>query len=261
MFVRHSTLANHHLRLALVLLLALCLPAPAQGPELQPSGHINDFAGVLSGQAKSQLEMVAVEIKQKTGAEIAVAIVKSLEGDTVENFSNILAERWGVGDEEDRGALLLLAIEDRKMRIEIGYGLEPIIPDGRAGEIREHMRPHLEAGDYDMAVATGVVELGRIVAQDAGVTLTMLGRSQPARGGGRRRSRGFGIWPLLFFLPFLFMRRRRRGGWHGGALTTAWMLGSLGGGCGFGGGSGFSSGGFGGFGGGGFGGGGASGSW
>ena len=264
MLTQHSTPAKRQARLGLLLLLWLCLPTPAQGPELQPTGHINDFAGVLSGQAKSQLEMVAAEVKQKTGAEIAVAIVKSLEGDTVENFANILAERWGIGDKEDRGALLLLAIEDREMRIEVGYGLEPIIPDGRAGEIREHMRPHLQAGNYDMAIATGVVELGQIIAQDAGVTLTMLGRGQPSQSGrgSRRRSRGFGIWPMLFFLPFLFMRRRRRSGWYGGAMTTAWMLGSLGGGRGFGGGhSGFSSGGFGGFGGGGFGGGGASGSW
>lgn len=262
MLIQHSAPAKFRACLGLALLLCLCLPAAAQSPGLQPTGHINDFAGVLNGQVKSQLEAVAAEVKQKTGAEIAVAIVKSLEGDTVENFANILAERWGVGDEEDRGALLLLAIEDREMRIEVGYGLEPIIPDGRAGEIREHMRPHLQSGNYDMAVATGVVELGQIVAQDAGVTLTMLGRAQPAQGARRRRSRGFGIWPLLFFLPFLFMRRRRHGGWYGGAMTTAWMLGSLGGGRGFGGGgSGFSSGGFGGFGGGGFGGGGASGSW
>jgi uncharacterized protein len=264
MSIQQATPDKYFLRLGLVFLLALCLPLMAQGPELQPAGHINDFARVLSGQAKSQLEMVAAEVKQKAGAEIAVAIVKSLDGDTVENFANILAERWGVGDKEDRGALILLAIEDRKIRIEVGYGLEPIIPDGRAGEIRENMRPHLQAGAYDMAITTGVVELSRIIAQDAGVTLTMLGRAQPAQAGRgrRRRSRGFGIWSLLFFLPFLFMRRRRNGGWYGGAMTSAWMLGSLGGGRGFGGGnSGIGSGGFGGFGGGGFGGGGASGSW
>lgn len=77
-----------------------------------------------------------------------------------------------------REALLLLAIEDREMRIEVGNGLEPIIPGGRACEIRERMRPHLQAGDYDMAVPIEVVEPGRIVAQDAGVTLTMLGRGQ-----------------------------------------------------------------------------------
>ena len=261
--IQHPTPSKYLACAWLAFLLALCLPLPAQGPELQPTGHINDFAGVLSGQAKSQLEMVAAEVKQKAGAEIAVAIVQSLDGDTVENFANILAERWGVGDKEDRGALILLAIEDRKMRIEVGYGLEPIIPDGRAGEIRENMRPHLQAAAYDMAIATGVVELGRIIAQHAGVTLATLGGAQPAQAGrGRRtRSRGFAIWSLLFFLPFLFMRRRRNGGWHGGAMTTAWMLGSLGGGRGFGGGGGGGSGGFGGFGGGGFGGGGASGAW
>ena len=90
--------------------------ARAQAPELTPSGYINDFAGVLSPQAKSRLEALAAELKQKTGAEVAVAIVPSLEGDTVENFANQLAESWGVGDQEDRGALLLLAIEDRGLR-------------------------------------------------------------------------------------------------------------------------------------------------
>ena len=245
-------------------MLLVGLAAHAQAPGLKPTGYVNDFAGVLNQQTKSQLEALALELKQKTGAEIAVAIVPSLEGDSVENYANLLAESWGVGDQEDRGALVLLAVDDRRLRIEIGYGLEPIIPDGRAGEIREMMTPALRAGDYNGAVAVAMVQLAQIVAQDAGVTLTGMPQAAPGRArSSRRRS----WWPLLFILPLLLMpRRRRMGGWHGGALTTAWMLGSLGGlGGGFGSrggsGGGFSSGGFGGFSGGGFGGGGASGSW
>ncbi len=248
----------------LALLLLVGLAAHAQAPELKPTGYVNDFAGVLNQQTKGQLEALALELKQKTGAEIAVAIVPSLEGDSVENYANLLAESWGVGDQEDRGALVLLAVDDRRLRIEIGYGLEPIIPDGRAGEIREMMTPALRAGDYNGAVAVAMVQLAQIVAQDAGVTLTGMPQAAPRRArSSRRRS----WWPLLFILPLLLMpRRRRMGGWHGGAITTAWMLGSLGGlGGGFGSrggsGGGFSSGGFGGFSGGGFGGGGASGSW
>ena len=248
-----------------MLLLLVGLAAHAQAPDLKPTGSVNDFAGVLNQQTKSQLEALALELKQKTGAEIAVAIVPSLEGDSVENYANLLAESWGVGDQEDRGALVLLAVDDRRLRIEIGYGLEPIIPDGRAGEIREMMTPALRAGDYNGAVAVAMVQLAQIVAQDAGVTLTGMPQAAPRRArSSRRRS----WWPLLFILPLLLMpRRRRMGGWHGGAVTTAWMLGGLGGlGGGFSsrGGSGlggFSSGGFGGFSGGGFGGGGASGSW
>lgn len=245
------------LPLLLVCLGAVCL---AQAPNLTPTGFINDFAGVLSPQTKGALEALATELKQKTGAEVAVAIVPSLGDETIETYANLLGEKWGVGDAEDRGALIVLAIEDRQLRVEIGYGLEPIIPDGRAGEIRDGMTPHLRAGDYDSAVVVAVGQVAQIVAADAGVSLT--GQVQTtSRGRGRRRG---SWWPLLLVALLLFLPRRRRvGGWHDGAVTTAWMLGSMGrfsggGGGGF---SGGGSGGFGGFGGGGFGGGGASGSW
>ena len=256
---------NERPSLFAILVLLLCLPLAAQAPLPQPTGFINDYAGVLKPGVVQQLEAIAVELKQKTKAEVAVAVIKSLEGDSIESYANVLAEEWGVGDAEDRGALLLLSIEDRRMRIEVGYGLEPILPDGRAGEIREQIRPALQAGDYDRAVAIGFLGIAQIVAADAGVSLTGVAASQ-RRTPRRRRSRGIlGLWPLIFFLPFLFARRRGRGGWHGGAMTSAWMLGGLagmgrGGYSGMGGG-GFSSGGFGGFSGGGFGGGGASGSW
>ena len=241
-------------------LLLICLGAvcSAQAPDLNPTGFINDFVGVLSPETNRGLEALATELKQKTGAEVAVAIVSSLEGETIETYANLLGEEWGVGDAEDRGALILLAIEDRQLRVEVGYGLEPIIPDGRAGEIRDGMTSHLRAGDYDSAVTLAVAQVAQIVAADAGVSLT--GQVQTPQRRGRRRG---SWWPLLLVLLLLLLPRRRRvGGWHDGGVTTAWMLGSMGrfrgGGGGFGGGG---SGGFGGFGGGGFGGGGASGSW
>ena len=242
-----------------------CLPLAAQVPLPEPTGFINDYAGVLDAGVRGQLEAIGAELKQKTKAEVAVAVVKSLEGDSVENYANVLAEQWGVGDAEDRGVLLLLAIDDRKLRIEVGYGIEPILPDGRAGEIREQMRPALQAGDYDRAVEIGFLAIAQVVADDAGVKLTGAPTRQrtPQR---RRRSRGLlGLWPLILFLPFLFGRRGGPGGRRGGGLTSALLLGGLvgmgrGGFSGMGGG-GYSGGGFGGFSGGGFGGGGASGSW
>jgi uncharacterized protein len=245
----------------MALLLFACVVALAQAPNLKPSGYINDYVGVLSAPAKQRLEDLATELKQKTGAEVAVAIVRSLNGEPVENYANLLAEKWSIGDQEDRGALLLLATDDRALRLEVGYGLEPIIPDGRAGAILDEVTPHLRAGDYDGAVAAGVWGVAQIVAQDRGVTLS--GQAPPPQTTQRRGRRG-SWWPLLFILPFLLSpRRRRSGGWHSNAVTTAWLLGSLGGigrhggsGRGMGGG-----GGFGGFGGGGFGGGGASRSW
>jgi len=230
----------------------------------KPTGHINDLAGVLSSEMKTQLEGLATEVQQKTGAEIAVAIVTSLEGDTVENYVNRLAGEWGVGGENDRGALLLLAVQDRRLRLEVGYGLEPIITDGTAGEVLDAVTPYLRSADYDGGVRVGVVRVAQIIAADAGVRLTGMPQAAPAQRTGRRRMPG-GWLPLLFILPFLlFPRRRRYGGWRGNAIMSAWMLGGLGGigrrGPG-GGMRGFGGGGFGGFGGGGFGGGGASRSW
>lgn len=251
---------------AFLLITALLIFALSAGAQTfpKPSGYINDFVGVLSPEMKSQLDALATEVQQKTGAEVAVAIVKSLEGETVENYANRLAEQWGVGDENDRGALLLLAIEDRGLRLEVGYGLEPILTDGTAGEVLDQVTPYLGRGDFDGGVRVGVARVAQIIAADAGVRLTGMPRdAQPAQG--RRRLPG-GWVTLLFILPFLlFPRRRRYGGWRGDAVSTAWLLGSLGGigrrGAGGGRGLGGGGGGFGGFGGGGFGGGGASRSW
>lgn len=257
---------------------ALCLPAELLSAVLfflfaaatltaqtfpQATGYINDFAGVLSPEMKAQLEGLATEVKQKTGAEVAVAIVKSLEGDAVESYANRLGEQWGVGDENDRGALLLLAVQDRALRLEVGYGLEPILTDGMAGEVLDQVTPYLRRGDFDGGIRVGVARVAQIIAADAGVRLTGMPAAPPPQQRTRRRIPG-GWMTLLYILPFLLLPRRRRyGGWGSSAVTTAWMLGGLGGlgRRGLGGGHGGFSGGFGGFGGGGFGGGGASRSW
>ena len=244
--------------LALVLLL-FGLAARAQLPQEKPQGYINDFAGVLSAGARQQLEGLAAELQQKTGAQMAVVTVQSLEGESLEIFVNDLATRWGVGDQQDRGILLFLAIEDRRSRIEVGYGLEPVITDGSSGDILRAMTPHLQGGDYDNAIALGMVSIAQVIAEDSGVTLDVLsGVSPQGRTGVRSRGGLSRLLPMFLLLPFLlFSRRRGRygGGWYGMPLYGAGMMGrGLGGFSGGGGG-------FGGFGGGGFGGGGASGSW
>ena len=231
-----------------------------QGPLPNPTGFINDYVGVLDGRVRANLEALAQELRTKTGAEVAVAVLESLGGESLEDYSNRVAEHWGVGDQDDRGVLLLIAVEERMLRIEVGYGLEGVIPDGAAGEIRDGMTPYLSRNNYNGAVAFGVSAIATAVARDSGVTLS----GQPARPAGRQRDRGTGGWlRLLLFAPFLFMRRRTiGGGWFGGPMATALMLGGMSRGMAGGyAGRGLGSGGFGGFGGGGFGGGGASGSW
>jgi uncharacterized protein len=246
----------------------------AQAPDLKPQGYINDFAGALSAPAKQRLEALCTELNQKTKAQLAVVTINSLNGEPIEDYSVSLATRWGIGSKKagDTGVLLLLAIQDRLSRIEVGYGLEPILPDGKVGSILREMRPALRQGDYDSAVSQAVGEMAGIIAQASGVTLSAP-LPQPARRPPQQKGSPFGalVWLLLLFgLPILLFPRRRRAGWYGSGSGTGYIIAGLlgyflgGGRGGFfgGGGGGFgSSGGFGGFGGGGFGGGGASSSW
>ena len=249
-------------RIAVCAILSALAVASLAGQEAlpQPTGFINDYAGVLDERGSARLEGLAGELRAKTGAEVAVAVLESLGGESLEDYTNRVAEHWGVGDQADRGVLLLLAIQERLLRIEVGYGLEGIIPDGAAGEIRDSMTPYLRQGDYNAAVAVAVGSIAATIAADAGVTLS----GAAARPARRQRQRGGGSWlPWLLLAPLLLVRRRTvGGGWHGGPLAAAWMIGGMSRGSGGGyAGGGLSDGGFGGFGGGGFGGGGASGSW
>ena len=244
--------------------------ALAQVPDSKPAGYVSDFAGVLSPQAKQQIEALATELDRKTGSQLAIVTVKSLAGEPIEDFSVDLATRWGIGrkDKGDTGVLLLLAAQDRQNRMEVGYGIEPIIPDGRAGTILRDMHPLLRAGNYDGALLHAAGQVAALIAQANNVTLNVPVPQPNANRAPERRGSPLGglIWLLILLgLPFLMIPRRRRGGgWYGGGTTTGLIIGGilgsmLGGGGRGGGGS--SSGGFGGFGGGGFGGGGASSSW
>ena len=248
--------------------------ARAQIPDLKPQGYVNDYAGILTPAIRQRLEALGRELDQKTGSQIAIVIVNSLEEEPIENYAILLAERWGIGRKEkgDNGVLLLLAIQDRRNRIEVGYGLEPILPDGRVGGILRAMRPHLQNGDYDSAVALGATQIAGFIAREHNVSLGSPMPQTSRRATSRQgRSPLRGLIRLAFFLGFMMLMfrpsRRRRGGWYGSGMGTGLVMGGLmgamlGGGMRGGhGGGGFSSGGFGGFGGGGFGGGGASGSW
>jgi uncharacterized protein len=238
--------------------------------DLKPQGYVNDFAGVLSAPAKEKLTALCAEVDQKAGAQIAIVTVSSLGSEPVEQFSIDLATQWGVGPKQQAGGvLILLAPNDRKYRVEVGYGLEAILPDGKVGGFGREMVPLLQRNDYGGAVTLLTERIAAVIAADRGVTLdTLSGAAPPSR---EPNTFPFSVsnlaWLLIFFLFFpvsgfilrlLFAgsmgSRRRSGGWWMGG--TGYGGGSWGGG-GFGGGGG----GFGGFGGGSFGGGGASGSW
>jgi uncharacterized protein len=260
-----------------LLLLLLCVPAARaeQVKNLKPQGYVNDFAGVLGAQAKDKLTALCAEVEQKTKAQIAIVTVSSLEGEPVEQFANDLFTEWGVGPKQSlHGVMILLAPNDHKDRIEVGYGLEPILPDGKAGGFEREAVPLLRQNDYSGAVLLITQRVAAVIAEDQKITLDALSgisppvpesNNSPAPFGNLVEILIFGVFlffPFIGFLLRLFFgfggsgRSRRGGGmWMGGPWYGG---GSMGGGGSWGGGGG---GGFGGFGGGSSGGGGASGSW
>jgi uncharacterized protein len=219
------------------------------------SGWVNDFAGIIDAASAEKLTSLIGEVNQKTGAEIAVVTIKSLEGDPLEDFTNRLFNKWGIGKKgKDNGVMILVAYDERKIRIETGYGLEGIIPDGLAGSIiRGEMMPRFKQGLYGDGILAGTYAVAQNIASDSNVTLTgnYEARGSSAAAGEYRKLSPFEIFFLIVFMIIMLII----------FITNPWLffLLFLGGRRGSGGG-GF-GGGFGGFGGGSSGGGGASGGW
>ena len=234
---------------------------------LKPQGYVSDFSHVLTPQSHQQLEDYCAQVERVTGVQMAIVTIDTLDGQPVEDVANALFRKWGIGKKgKDEGILLLIAIKDHKDRIEVGYGLEPILPDGFEGGVLRQARPLLRQGAYGQALFAATQEMGSQIAQAKGVAL-----NAPLRARRPAASRGTGI-PFIFiiiFIVILLSFLSRRGGGGGGSFLIGMILGNLlggggrgggwGSGGGFGGGGG--GGGFGGFGGGDSGGGGASSDW
>jgi uncharacterized protein len=254
---------------AIFILLVTVGPVRAeQWQKLNPQGYVNDFAGVLSATTVEGLTQLSTEVDQKAKAQIAVVTIKTLEGNPVEDFANHLFQKWGVGHKgTDRGVMVLLATDDHKYWTEVGYGLEPILPDGKVGGFGRDMLPLLRQRNYNGAVTQIMSQIAEVIAQDNHISLDSLGDIHavtPAAGAGAGQQLHLTVGEiillfvvviivgpfLLRFLGPLFLISLLTGG--GGRRGDGW------GGGGFGGGGG---GGFGGFGGGSSGGGGAGGGW
>lgn len=136
--------------LILAFLLLLAVPARAHYDLAKPSGFVADFAGVLDTKEKSTLETKLTQFEKDSSNEIAVVFINSLDGDTIENFAVKLFEDWGIGKEDkDNGVLFLAAIDDRQVRIEVGYGLEGALTDIQSKKIlNEIVAPNFKNGDY-----------------------------------------------------------------------------------------------------------------
>jgi len=257
-------------RLLFVTIIGLCLSAgsvSAYESPGSPTGFVNDFAGIMTTEERAMLENVIGNFERLAGVEMSVVTVSTLGGDTIENFAEKLFQEWGMGKaRKDNGVLFLIAPNEREARIEVGYGLEPVITDAASSFVmRNIIVPRFAEGDYHAGISDGVDALIKLVEGDpefAGQVDAFA--QQEAEGAGEARATQSTVdWVQVAFviivLIILFSRRKRGGRGGGSGFLTGLLLGGMG--RGRGGSGGFGGGGFGSFGGGRSGGGGVSGKW
>ncbi len=215
----------------------------------RPYNFVNDYANVISTPNENKLNSLAEEISSKTGAEIAVVTLVTLDGYPIEDVGLSIGRQWGVGKKDkNNGALIIVAPNEKKLRIEIGYGLEGAIPDSKAGRIRDElMIPEFKKGNIEQGIIYATDEVARLIAEEYRIEITgKYDLPKPQSQRSRSSENAEIIFYIVFFISLtIILDRNKR---NGSGLY-------------YGGGFGGSSGGFGGFGGGGFGGGGASGGW
>src|SRR6185295_2198295 len=228
----------------LILFLAFLLfsfPALAQKEIPELWGHrVHDEAKVLSQQTIDHLEQTLKIFEDSTTNQLAILIVPSLDGEVIETYSLRAAEKWKLGTKNnDNGAILVVSINDRKMRIEVGQGLEGPLPDAICNRIiRNEMAPKFRQGDFDAGVTDAMTAIMQAIKGE------YKAEDQPKR----RQGKGSAFLTILIILVIIILRSRNRrgGGGNGWSAGTGWFIGSALGGSnwgGGGGGGGFSGGG------------------
>ncbi|WP_160680014.1 TPM domain-containing protein [Clostridium sp. C8-1-8] len=236
----------------------------------KPTSEIffQDYAKMFSKETKNYILSTSDEIRNKTTAEVAVVTIDSLNGNTIEEYANNLFRKWGIGNKEkNNGVLILISKNDRKFRIEVGYGLEGILPDGKTGSYLREMSSYFKSNEYDKGIATTYKRIIGDIGQEYNIDTTNYTKGVPDKiaddstnnngSSNLSSSNGESILKTIIVIVFLlvfFSKLRGRGGRGGGGYFYG------GGGfndSGFGGGSGGSDS----FGGGDSGGGGSSGGW
>jgi uncharacterized protein len=210
-----------HLAAAAALGLILMLPAARalEVPALR--GRVNDYAGILSPAAVRQVELLLKDFERKESTQIVVLTVPSLEGESLEDYSMRVAEQWKVGHKGlDNGAILLISRADRKVRIEVGYGLEGRLTDLKAGRIiREVIVPDFRAGRFDQGVVNGVQAMIESVRDE-------FKAGERRDGGGldpRRLSDAVPFLILFVFLVYSLGRVSRALGTAGGGFLMPFL--------------------------------------
>ncbi len=213
---------------ALLCLLAALAAGGADFGALKPQGYVSDFAGVLTRDAAAELNDYCARVERATGAQMALVVLPSLEGEPVEDVANLLFRKWGVGQKQkNNGLLLLISVRDRRTRLEVGYGLEEAIPDGYAGWVLREMRPHLRAGDYRGALLAAAETLAARIAEAKG-----LKQNEPAQRRAPATEEEAPWWLLaaavvaggLTLAGMSKARRAARRRMYDGDAPAAWIL-------------------------------------
>lgn len=224
---------------------AACATAAPQIPPKPTAAagiYVQDYAQVLSAEDKRRLLSIGQELDNKTTAQLAVVTVKNLDGQPIEDYALSILREWGIGSKEkNNGALIVVAVQDRRSRIEVGYGLEGLLTDGLTGRIQDQaMIPYFRKGNYAAGIVNGYAVTASIIAKDEGVQLTSINSEQiavPAKTTNNTDQEypfwlklliGAGIVLLLIIdnlflggvltqmLFFMFLRGRGGGGGRGG---------------------------------------------
>lgn len=224
---------------------AACATAAPQIPPKPTAAagiYVQDYAQVLSAEDKRRLLSIGQELDNKTTAQLAVVTVKNLDGQPIEDYALSILREWGIGSKEkNNGALIVVAVQDRRSRIEVGYGLEGLLTDGLTGRIQDQaMIPYFRKGNYAAGIVNGYAVTASLIAKDAGVQLASINSEQiavPAKTTNNTDQEypfwlklliGAGIVLLLIIdnlflggvltqmLFFMFLRGRGGGGGRGG---------------------------------------------
>ena len=172
-----------------VILTAILIFLPAFGsngaglyPSATPEFFVNDFAGVLSRDTKENIIRIGKSLEELTTAQVAVVTVDTLDGQDIDSYANGLFRQWGIGQKDkNNGVLILNAVKDRMLRIEVGYGLEGALTDIETAKIRkEYMNPYLSQGDYNSGLLSGYIAVVNEVAEEYGVSMDEISKKLPS---------------------------------------------------------------------------------
>ena len=182
---------------------AACLLVPAVFAAAQPSfpkpaGRVTDLAELVDPSTEALIDQQLADLERRTSSEVAVATVRSLDGMSIEEYANRLFKEWGIGQaRQDNGVLVLVAPNEREMRIEVGYGLEGVLPDGLAGQIiRDEFTPRFRNDDYSGGIRAGVTRVVEVVEKHQALTPEEVARLNESGGGDG----GAPVWVIIPFM-------------------------------------------------------------